>query len=371
MKRLRIVHALASYELGGGEMLALRLASYQRREGHEVHVVALSDAGPLRERFEEADVRTELVVKRAGFDATLFPRLWALFARRRGLLPRQSPALVVHTHNPQSLVYAAPAAKAALAQVVHTKHGEAVEGRRAFRLRQGAARFVDAFVSVSRQTDAFAREHREAPRGRLHVIENGVELAAYGDDPQRRAGARAELGVDDETFVVGTVGRLQPVKNQALLLRAAAPLLSAAQKAKLVLVGDGPELAALQSLASELGVAASVVFLGYQQDVARWLAAFDCFAMSSHTEGLPLVLIEAMASGLPTVCTAVGGIPAAVGSAGRLVEAGDEAALAAALAGFAADRAAARALGVAGRARVEELYAFSVMAERYEQLYSA
>jgi glycosyltransferase involved in cell wall biosynthesis len=359
-KQLRIVHALASYELGGGEMLALRLATHQRRCGHEVHVVSLAAGGPLRERFDAAAVKTHVVAKRAGFDVTLFPRLWAFVARHR--------AKVVHTHNPQSLVYAAPAAKAALARVVHTKHGEAAEGRRAFQLRRAAARFVDAFVSVSAQTDAFARDHQEAPRQRLHVIENGVELAAYADDLERRRQARAALGVDEATFVIGTVGRLQPVKNHALLLRAAAPLLARAS-ARLVFVGDGPELEALRGLAAELRVSEAVTFLGYQQDVPRWLSALDCFAMSSHTEGLPLVLIEAMASGLPTVCTAVGGIPAAVGDAGALVEAGDEAALAAQLASFVADGEAARALGAAGRERVCRRYAFASMATRYEQLY--
>lgn len=356
---MRIVHALASYEVGGGEMLALRLAGWQRRAGHDVSVVALDAAGPLAERFEAAGVATQVVAKRPGFDLTLFPRLSAFFLRRR--------VDVVHTHNPQTLVYAAPAAKALWRGVVHTKHGEAADTGRRLGLRRAAATCVGAFVSVSADTDRFAREHGEAAPQKLHVVENGVELSLYVRDGALRRSARQELGWSEETFAIGAVGRLQPVKNYGLLLRAAAPLLG--PERRLLLLGDGPERGSLEQLAGELGVTSQVHFLGYRSDVPRWLQALDCFAISSHTEGLPLVLIEAMASGLPAVSTAVGGIPAVLEGCGVLVPEGDEEALRVALQSLADDPGRADELAAAGLERVRGRYAFAAMAERYEQIY--
>ncbi len=157
------------------------------------------------------------------------------------------------------------------------------------------------------------------------------------------------------------------MKNQALLIRASAPLLR--RGGHLIIVGEGPERAGLENLIRSLDVGARVHLLGYQDDVASWLSAFDCFAMSSRTEGLPLVLLEAMARGLPTVSTAVGGIRAAVGSAGKLVDAGDERGLAESLACIADDLEAAAVLGAAGRRRVIERYSLATMVARYDRVY--
>ncbi|MCK5797290.1 MAG: glycosyltransferase, partial [Deltaproteobacteria bacterium] len=306
-----------------------------------------------------AAVAAHVVEKKEGFDLSLFARLAIFF----GYLRPQ----VVHTHNPQSLVYAAAPAKAVWARTVHTKHGEAQERGRALFLRRQAARFVDAFVSVSDRTEAFARTHREASGRKLLVIENGVEIPPDRGDPEARSSSREALGIDSAAFVIGTIGRLQAVKNQALLIRASAPLLR--RGGHLIIVGEGPERAGLETLIRSLDVGARVHLLGYQDDVGRWLAAFDCFAMSSRTEGLPLVLLEAMARGLPTVCTAVGGIRAAVGSAGELVDAGDEGGLTESLTRVAGDLEAAAVLGAAGRRRVIERYSLATMVARYDAVY--
>ena len=160
---MRIAHVLMSMQLGGGESVALALASRQRAQGHDVFVISLAGPdGPMAERFKAAGIDPCMVRKRPGVDLTLCPRLVAFFLANR--------IEVVHSHNPQALVYAAPAGRLIGRTVVHTKHGEArASGRRALLLRQ-AARFVHAFVSVSRQTDARGRQIHEAARRKLHVI---------------------------------------------------------------------------------------------------------------------------------------------------------------------------------------------------------
>jgi glycosyltransferase involved in cell wall biosynthesis len=245
---------------------------------------------------------------------------------------------------------------------VHTRHGPGVGSRRERWLRRQAARFADAYVSVCAET---ARMHRDCPAGKLSVIENGVDPLRFRPDPAARAAVRGELGIGAGAWVMGTVGRLAAEKDQALLLRAAAPLLI--DDRLLVLVGDGPERGRLQALAADLGVAARVRLLGARSDVARVLAALDVFALTSRMEGLPVALLEAMASGLPVVATAVGAIPTVLGGHGLL--GGEEGTLRAHLAALAAAPDRARALGAEGRRRVEAHFSLARMVERYWALY--
>ncbi|MBW2734174.1 MAG: glycosyltransferase [Deltaproteobacteria bacterium] len=357
---MRVAHVMASYEMGGGEMVALRLARQQKKDGWPVMALGLSATGPLRARFAEAEIPAEVVAKGDAFDGSLFVRLALHFWRRRVEL--------VHTHNPQALIYAAPAARLVGAKVVHTKHGEAMDLGRRMWLRRGAARFVHAFVSVSERTESFAREQKEAPLARLAVIDNGVDIERYAPTKERRAQARKRLGFAEGVPVVGSVGRLQEVKDHALLLRAVARCPNATQ---LVLVGDGPERGPLTELAEALGIAPRVHLLGHRDDVEDLYPAFDLFAMSSRTEGLPLVMVEAMASEVAVVSTAVGGIPAVLGEGvGELVPAGDEEALANTLQALLADVVRRKRLALAGRARVLERYSLQKMAQRYADLYA-
>src|SRR5690606_18738920 len=152
----------------------------------------------------------------AGLGATRGPRLARALRARR--------ADVVHTHNPLPLIYGAPAARLAGAAAIHTKHGANPGSRGHLALRRAAARLTHAFVAVSDTTAAQARALRDMPAQRLHTIANGIRLDRYHPDAEARAAIRAELGLGD-AWVVGTVGRLDDYKNQAMLVRAMAPLL--------------------------------------------------------------------------------------------------------------------------------------------------
>jgi glycosyltransferase involved in cell wall biosynthesis len=297
-----IVHLLSSYGVGGQERVALDLAAGQVARGHRVSVVSLAPPpdGPLAAEFAAAGVETVTIPKRGGFDATLVPRLARAFRARN--------AEVVHTHNPLPLIYGAPAARLAGARAIHTKHGKNPGSRGHMMLRRAAAQLVRWFVAVSDTTAAQAREQRDAPAGRIIVIPNGIRLERFKRDAKIRSAVRAELGIPDDAWVVGTVGRIDRNKNQPLLIRAAAPLLG--PKARLVLVGDGTARAELDAAVAATGAAAPFVHvLGRRMDVDRLFSAFDVFALSSISEGLPLVVPEAMASELPIIATAVGGLP--------------------------------------------------------------
>jgi sugar transferase (PEP-CTERM/EpsH1 system associated) len=358
-----IVHVISSFGVGGQERVALDLAIGQKARGHKVSVLSLAPApdGAMADEFREHGIAVDRVPKKAeGLDATLVPRLVRAL-KRLG-------AEVVHTHNPLPLIYAAPAARIAGAAAIHTKHGVNPGGRGHRMLRRAAAQLTHAFVAVSDTTEKQAREQHDAPEQRIHTIANGIRLDRYHPDPDARAEVRMALGLGD-AWVVGTVGRLDPFKNQALLVRAMAPLLSS--HVRLVIVGDGPTRGEVEAEIAKLPEPKWVVMTGRRMDVPHLLPAFDVFALSSKSEGLPLVVPEAMAVGLPIVATAVGGLPSVIddGKTGLLVPV-EELALSAALAKLAAHRELAKTMGEAARETALHRYSADRMVDAYLDLYA-
>ena len=356
---------IGSFGIGGGERVALDLASGQKGRGAEVLALSLEEPpdGPMGTEYDARGIEIVRVHKRpGGVDPSLWVRLSREFVRR-GIN-------IVHTHNPPPLLYAPPAAKVSRARCVHTKHGaNAMPARRRLLLR-GAARFCDAFVAVSQATAEQARRDRDVDERKLSIIENGIDLARFAPSPEARAEARQALGLPADAFVVGTVGRLVREKNQAALVRAMAPLVS--DKTHLLIVGDGEERAKVESAVAALGEKARFVsLLGARKDTPRIYAALDVFALSSDSEGLPLVIVEAMASGLPVVSTAVGGIAAVVvdGETGALVPASDVDALSARLARLAASPTLGVSWGTEGRRRALARYSAERMVDDYFAVY--
>jgi glycosyltransferase involved in cell wall biosynthesis len=358
-----VAHVLSSFGHGGQEQVAADLARIHRSAGLDVLAVSLAPGpeGPMGAMLRALGVETATVAKRPGVDPSLPIRL-AAYLRRRGVH-------VVHTHNPQALVYGATAGRIAGAVVVHSKHGMNPDPARRMALRRAAATLVDAYVAVTPKLAERALEQRECDPKRLCVIPNGVDIARFAPRAAERAAVRRELGLPEDAWIVGTVGRLSPEKNQALLVDAMAPLLGEGRR--LVVVGDGPERTALEALVASTPAGRYVSMLGRRTDVERLLAAWDAFALSSRTEGLPLVLLEAMAAGLPVVSTPVGGIPDLVrhGDTGLLFPEGAREALTGALAALATNAALARTLGDAGRKAILERHSVERMASAYDAVY--
>lgn len=360
-----IVHILSSFGMGGQERVAFDLAVSQRRAGWPVTALSLAPApdGPLAAEFTAAGITVERVARqRAGLDPVLILRLarW-LKQHRTGL---------VHTHNRMALIYGAPAGRLSGAAVVHTKHGKNPRGGTRLLAGNLAGLCVDAFVAVSPETAEFARERKEIDERRLLVINNGIELGRFQPDPAIRDRIRSELGLPGDAWVLGTVGRIASEKNQALMVRALAPLLG--PRVHLVIAGDGPLLPDLKTQVDQLKIGSYVHLLGVRRDVPAVLNAFDTFVLSSDIEGLPLVVLEAMATSLPVVSTAVGGIPSVLdeGHTGFLVPQGDEAALRARVAALIADPAGSRACGARAREAAVTKFSAERMQREYLELYA-
>ncbi len=360
--RLRIQHVIGSFQIGGAERYALQLASRQAREGHDVHVVALAE-GPLVEVFRDAGVTLHTLPKLARLDPTLPARLASLFVR--------NGVDVVHTHNPPPLVYASLAARSVGAVLVHTKHGVNQDRQRRMWLRRVLASLAHRIVAVSDDTANHAIRQGEVGADRVHVIRSGVDTDLFRPSRDARERMRTELGIGPDEWVIGSVGRLVPEKNHASLVRACAPLLRDGN-ARLLLVGEGPERAAIEALVRKLGIEKKVRLAGVRQDTHEVLAAMDVFALSSRTEGMPLALLEAMATELPVVCTRVGGIPTllAGSDAGALVSSEDDEALAEELRRLQADPEEARRMGVRARQLVTAQHGMHVVTRETTALYA-
>ncbi|HEX7669334.1 MAG TPA: glycosyltransferase [Polyangiaceae bacterium] len=358
-----IAHILSSFGLGGQERVAVDLARLQRASGHEVHALSIARGpeGPSADAFRKFGVRVETIAKGPRIDLSLPIRLAAHLRRHH--------VAVVHTHNPHALIYGAPAARLANAVAIHSKHGVNPDSARRLWLRRLAARFVDAYVAVTPTLAAVAAAKRDCPEARLHVISNGIDVKRFAPNRRARRDVRAELGIPEEAWVVGTVGRLAKEKNQGLLLQAMAPLLG--EDRRLVIVGDGEEGASLRATVSRMRQGAFVHMLGSRDDVEDLLAAFDAFALTSLTEGLPLVLLEAMATGLPVISTAVGGIPDLIEHriTGFLSPSGEHGPLTRQLEWLSTDTSLSRQIGEAARRDVLELYSVERMARAYGALY--
>jgi glycosyltransferase involved in cell wall biosynthesis len=200
-----------------------------------------------------------------------------------------------------------------------------------------AYRFTDHWACITTNVSQVAVDRYiamgAAPAGRIIYMPNGVDTSRFYPDEERRAAVRHSLGLTADERVILAVARFEEAKNHAGMLRTFARVLEAHPSTRLLLIGQGTLLNATRTLATTLHVEESVRFLGIRKDIPDLMRASDLYLMSSLWEGLPVVLLEAAASGLPSVATDVGGNATAVldGTSGRIVSPDDDEALAAAV----------------------------------------
>jgi glycosyltransferase involved in cell wall biosynthesis len=358
---ITVAHVVLSLRTGGLERVAVDLVNCAAPEFRPM-VVCLETMGPMADELRRPGIVVEAMHRPAGFrpwlSLPLARRLWHHGVR------------VVHTHNSAAGFYGALAARLAAVPVVHTKHGQNLGSGNHRGLNRIAYRLTDAVVAVSGPARELALSEGARPH-KLSIIDNGVDTRRFCGREEVRTATRARLALGVEDVAIGSVGRLAAVKNYPLLVQSATDAARRLGRTlTLVLVGDGPERDRLAALGRGVPSSLRMVLPGVGR-AEDWLPAFDVFAMSSDSEGLPVALLEAMACGLPAVVTSVGAIPEVVdhGRAGRLVAPGDRNALAAALAALAGDEALRAAVGSIAAARVAQRYSAARMAREYEAVY--
>lgn len=367
-----VAHLIYRLDIGGLETLLVDTINRMAPGRYRHAVICLTDYTDFAQRITRPDVTLFALHKPAGLALGTHADLFRLLRRLR--------PDILHTYNLGTIEYAATAWAAGVPVRVHAEHGRDARDPQGLNpkhnlLRRLLVPFIDRYVPVSRDLHGWLEGVVRIPARKLQLIDNGVDTERFCAGAAAPDGATADVWQDPETFVIGTVGRLQDVKDQATLIDAFAILRSElpGERLRLVLVGDGPLRGRLEAQVQAAGLQDSVCFAGARADVAPVMRSFSLFALSSIAEGTPVTMLEAMASELPVVSTAVGGIPDLVadGSSGTLVQAGDARAMAAAIAPYVRDRALARRHGAAGRARVEQNYSMRAMLAAYVALYDA
>ena len=367
-----VAHVVYRFDTGGLENGLVNLINHMPADRYRHAVIALTQVTDFRQRVKRPDVQFIALDKPPGHAVKLYPRLVTLF--------RQLKPDVVHTRNLAALECALPAWWAGVSVRVHGEHGRDVEdkdgtNRKYQWLRRAYRPWVTHYVALSRDLAGYLTDKVGVPPGRLSQVYNGVDTARFhpAEGP-----ARPPEGCPFDParhWLVGTVGRMQTVKDQPMLARAFVRLLARhpalRERVRLVMAGSGPLLAEVQRIVAEAGIADLCWLPGERTDVADVMRALSCFALPSQAEGISNTILEAMASGLPVVATDVGGNTELVeaGSTGLVVAPMNDEAMADAIARLALDPATAAAMGSAGRVRAVGQFSLEAMVARYQGIY--
>jgi glycosyltransferase involved in cell wall biosynthesis len=369
--------------MGGPALHVSYLSAGLRDRGYETILVAGS--------VGQGEQSMAYVAEELGVPVVTIPHLHREISPVRDLLAtvrlariiRAERPAILHTHTAKAGAVGRVAALLAGRRrppiIVHTFHGHVLRGyfgrfwTGVFRLlERWLARITDALVAVSPEVRDELVAFGVAPASKFRVIRLGIELdERLSRDGAARAETRRVMGIGDQRFVVGWIGRMTAVKRTDVVLRSFRRLRDDGVDAVLCMVGDGPDRRWVEDLAGELGVMRDSLFPGYQEDVGPFFAAFDVFVLPSGNEGTPVTAIEALASGCPVVATRVGGVPDVVtdGEDGFLVEPGDVEELAARLSQLANDPGLRTQMSAAGRERMRSRYAVDRLIDDIDRLY--
>lgn len=372
-RRQRIVHVVYSFSVGGLENVIVQLINRLPADRYEHVVLSLTTISDFKHRITQTGVRFIELNKPPGHAIPLYPRIYRLL---RELRPD-----VLHTCNLAALEITPLAWLARVPLRVHAEHGwdaHDPQGKnpRYQRLRKLYRPFVSHYVAVSQDLDDYLAQAIGVPARRHSLIANGVDTGRFSPasgTPPTVPGCPFDPAAH---WLVGTVGRLQTVKNQPLLARAFVRLIKehpeAAQRARLVVVGDGPLRTDVEAVLEEGGVRHLAWMAGSRDDVADILRMLHCFVLPSQAEGTSCTLQEAMASGLPVIATAVGGTPDLVeeGRTGHLVPSDDVTAMASAMAELYAHPERAHDYANTARERSVSRFGLDAMVHAYATLFS-
>lgn len=367
-----IGHVLHRLHFAGAEVLAADL-SRKLRDRYRFVFLCLDEIGPLGHKLGGEGFKVVDLRRRPGIDFRV--------ARRLRRVVRRYAIDLLHAHQYTPFFYAALSRGCGLGRqppILFTEHGRHYPDVRKSRRVLANRLLLKPTDRVTAVGDFIRRalidnEGVDPRRHPIGVIHNGIDPAEHRGvaSPEDRAAARAALGLGPDDHVLMQVARFHPVKDHATAVAAFARVAERDPQARLVLVGDGPQRAARQAQAAELGLAGRVRFLGVREDVPALLPAADVFLLPSLSEGISVTLLEAMAAGLPIAATEVGGNPEVVahGETGLLSPRGDAAALAQNLLLLLHDSELRRRMGEAGRRRLLERFTQERMHASYARLY--
>lgn len=367
-----ICHIIYRLQVGGLENGLVNLVNNLPAERWRHAIICISEATEFRNRIQRPDVAIYELKKRPGKDVGAYHRMWRLL--------RQLRPQIVHTRNLPAIDMIVPAYFAGVPRFIHSEHGFTLmeidgKNQKYNRLRRFSRLIVDQYVALSRDLYTWLRDEIRVPEARLTTIYNGVDTERFAPAAPDRSMFPPDFAPPG-AIVIGTLGRLEPVKNQLALIDAFARIVAQRpalrETLRLAIIGDGEQRGDAEAAIAAAGLEELVWLPGFRNDTAALYRALDIFALPSLREGISNTLLEAMASGRAVIATRVGGNPEIVpeGIAGQLV-APDPDALAAAILAYVDDPNLMRAHGEGGRAHVLKNFSLDAMMRNYDRVYGS
>ena len=367
-----VMHLLYRLDTGGLENGVINLVNHMPESAYRHCIVSLTEATDFQRRIRRPGVEVIALHKPPGHAWALYPALWRLFRSRR-------PA-ILHTRNLAALEAQVPALLARVPVRIHGEHGRDVSdldgSNPRYRLIRKVYRpFVQRYVALSRDLGGYLTDSVGVSPRRVVQIYNGVDTLRFAPSPGARSPIPGCPFTSSDHWLIGTVGRMQAVKAQQVLAEAFIRMLALApglaDRARLVMVGDGPLRAQARAMLDAAGLAHLAWLPGERTDIPEVMRGLDCFVLPSLAEGISNTILEAMACALPVVATRVGGNPELVTEqlTGVLVPNNDAHALARSLFDLAEAPMRARTMGLAGRAQVLQRFSLNAMVSAYQALY--
>lgn len=366
-----VAHIVYRFDTGGLENGVVNLINHMPADSYRHAIIALTEVTDFRQRIQRDDVQFISLHKPPGHGIWLFPKLFRLF--------RQLRPAIVHSRNLAALEAQLPAWLAGIAVRVHGEHGRDVgdlDGSNVTyqRVRRFYRPFVSFYLALSRDLAEYLTGIISVPRNKVLQVYNGVDSVRFHPAPSDLTVAGCPFSRQAH-WLLGTVGRMQTVKDQPNLTRAFIRALAINPDLKahlrLVMVGDGPLRAECLQLLEQAGISELAWLPGERSDIPEIMRSLDCFALPSLAEGISNTILEAMASGLPVIATAVGGNADLVvaGKTGEIVPAADPEAMAMQIVKLATQPDVARSMGLAGREIVEQKFSMTAMVAAYQGTY--
>ncbi len=364
---MRILHLISSSGLFGAERVAIELSKVLIRHGyHPIIGVLKNTHNPHTEVTDEAkenSIDHAVFPCRSQFDRKLISSLREFI--------KTNHVDLVHCHGYKSNFYGILASRN-MVPAVTTNHNWL---RPNWRLKVYCLidslliRYFNRIIAVSDEV----KEEMLAvgvPEEKIRVIYNGIDLDRFKDQCSSEK-IRKELGLDGNDRIVGTIGSFTEAKGYDYLLKAAKEIIDARKAVKFLIVGDGPLNGHLRNTARGLGIQDNVIFTGYRKDIPELLSVMDMYVLSSVREGLPMVLLEAMAAGKPVIASKVGAVPKVIidNESGVLITPGDAGEMKKAVLDLLSDDSRSKRLGLAGQKRLKENFSSDVMAGKYMSVY--
>ena len=361
----KIAHVTFDMRIGGTEQVIYNLVEHIDSKKYDVSIMCLNQpTGPFGIQLQNKGCRIIAFNRQPGFDLKLIHDMRSYII--------QNKINILHCHQYTPYVYGLFASLFTKIKVIFTEHGRFYPDQRKLKrilINPVLSLFTSSITSISSATKHALMKYENIAGKKIQVIYNGINGSRF--EFPTSSNLRTTLGIDEKTFVLGTVARLDPIKNHDMMIKAFKIVHEKFPKSVLIIVGDGPERQQLESLILSLKMNGSVIITGFRHDTPQFYDLMNLFLLTSFSEGTAMTLLEAMASGKPCIATNVGGNPEIVldHTTGFLVPGGDEPKLTQKIIQLIEDENLRANMGVAGRKRFQEIFTASKMASEYQKLY--